>query len=74
MNFTKQNTDEKKSKRLKIILTKKLIKKNYVLKKLSKYVPTFDCLDKVLIVLGATNGGVCIISSVTTGIIKNHWA
>ena len=34
-------------------------------KKLSKYVAAFDYIDKVLIVLSATNGGVCIISSVS---------
>ena len=55
-------------------------------KKLSKYVAAFDYIDKVLIVLSATSGGVCIISTVsvvgapvgiagasltlTTGIIK----
>ena len=33
--------------------------------KLSKYVPAFDYVDKVLIVLIATSGGVCIISSVS---------
>ena len=32
-------------------------------KKLSKYVAAFDYIDKVLIVLSATSGGVCIISS-----------
>ena len=32
------------------------------IKKLSKYVTTFDYVDKVLIVLSATSGGVCIIS------------
>ena len=32
-------------------------------KKLSKYVTAFDYIDKVLIALSATNGGVCIISS-----------
>ena len=31
-------------------------------KKLNKYVTDFDCIDKVLIVLSATNGGVSIIS------------
>ena len=30
-------------------------------KKLSKYVAAFDYIDKVLIVLSATSGGVCII-------------
>ena len=33
-------------------------------KKLSKYVAAFDCIDKILIVLSAASGGVCIISSV----------
>ena len=32
-------------------------------KKLSKYVTTFDYIDKILIVLSATSSGVCIISS-----------
>ena len=32
-------------------------------KKLSQNVTTFDYIDKVLIVLSATSGGVCIISS-----------
>ena len=31
-------------------------------KKLSKYVTTFDYIDKILIVLSATSGGVSIIS------------
>ena len=31
-------------------------------KKLNKYVTTFDYIDKVLIVLSATSGGVAIIS------------
>ena len=32
-------------------------------KKLSKYVATFDYIDKILIVLSATSSAVCIISS-----------
>ena len=32
-------------------------------KKLSKYVTTFDYIDKILIVLSARSRGVCIISS-----------
>ena len=32
-------------------------------KKLSKYVTTFDYIDKILIVLSATSSGVCIILS-----------
>ena len=31
-------------------------------KKLSKYVAVFDYIDKILIALSATSGGVCIIS------------
>ena len=31
-------------------------------KKLSKYVSTFNYIDKILIVLNATTGGICIIS------------
>ena len=34
-------------------------------KKLSKYVAAFDYIDKILIVLSATRGGDCIISSVS---------
>ena len=35
------------------------------IKKLSKYVAAFDYIDKILIVLSVTSGGVCIISSVS---------
>ena len=34
-------------------------------KKLSKHVSAFDYIDKILIVLNATTGGVCIISHAT---------
>ena len=34
-------------------------------KKLSKYVAAFVYIDKVLIVLSATSGGICVISSVS---------
>ena len=44
---------------MKIIFTNKLIKKK---KKLSKYVTAFDYIDKVLIALSATSGGVSNIS------------
>ena len=33
--------------------------------KLSKYVTAFDCIDKILIVLSAASGGVCIFSSIS---------
>ena len=44
---------------MKIILSEKLIKK-IIQKKLSKYVAAFDYIDKTLIVLSATTGGVSI--------------
>ena len=47
---------------MKIIFTKRLIKKKSFSKKLSKYVAAFDYIDKILIVLSATTGGVSIIS------------
>ena len=34
-------------------------------KKLNKYVTAFDYIDKILIVLSATTGGVCIVSHAT---------
>ena len=34
-------------------------------KRLSKYVAAFDYISKVLIVLSATSGGTCIVSSVS---------
>ena len=34
-------------------------------KKLRKYVTTFNYIDKILIVLSATTGGVCIVSHAT---------
>ena len=34
-------------------------------KKINKYFATFDYIDKILIVISATSGGVCIISSVS---------
>ena len=40
-------------------------KKKWCSKKLSKYVTVFDYIDKILIVLSAASGGVCIISSVS---------
>ena len=40
------------------------------IKKLSKYVAAFDCVDKILIVLSSTTGGVSIISS--TSIVGEH--
>ena len=39
-----------------------IIQRKSCIKKLSKYVTTFDYIDKILIVLSATSGGVSIIS------------
>ena len=47
--------------RLKTILSKRLIKENHAVKKLSKYVTAFDYIDKSLIVLSVRSGGVSII-------------
>ena len=38
-------------------------------KRLSKYVAAFDYIGKVLIVLSATSGGACIVSSVSVVLI-----
>ena len=35
------------------------------IKKIRKYLATFDYIDKILIVLSATAGGVCIVSHAT---------
>ena len=35
------------------------------IKKLNKYVAAFDYIDKVVIVLSASSGGVCTISSIS---------
>ena len=41
---------------------KEINQRKLCLKKLSKYVAAFDYIDKILIVLSATSGGVSIIS------------
>ena len=58
----KANLSEQTKLRLSEII-KKLIKRNDAVKKLSKYVTAFDCIDNTLIVLNATSSGVCIILS-----------
>ena len=45
---------------MKIIFIKRLIKENHAVKKLVKYVTTFDYIDKILIVLNPTSSGVPI--------------
>ena len=46
-------------------VNQKISQRNSFSKKLSKYVAAFDHIDKILIALSATSGGVCIISSVS---------
>ena len=54
-------------KKLKIILSMRLMKENHTVK--IKYVTIFDYIDKILIVLSATTGGISIISfTSTTGV------
>ena len=50
---------------LKIIFTKRLIKKKSCSKKLSKHVTAFDYIYKILIVLNAASSGVSTISFTT---------
>ena len=50
---------------MKIITKKEINQRKSCSKKLSKYVAAFGYIDKVLIFLSATSGGVCIISSVS---------
>ena len=47
---------------MKIITKKEINQRKSCSKKLSKYVAAFDYIDKILIVLSATSGGVSIIS------------
>ena len=52
-------------KKLKMILSMRLINKNYTVKKLNRYVTIFDYIDKILIILSAATGGISIISFTT---------
>ena len=60
---TKFRLDEIK-KKFKVILTQ-INQRKLSSKKLSKYVSTFNYIDKIIIVLNATTGGLCIISHAT---------
>ena len=52
-------------KRIKDYFNSEINQRKLCSKKLSKYVTTFNYIDKILIVLNATTGGVCIISHAT---------
>ena len=60
---TKFRLDE--IKRIKDYCNKEINLRKLCSKKLNKYVTTFNYIDKILIVLNATTGGVCIISHAT---------
>ena len=52
-------------KRIENYFHKEVSQRKLCSKKLNKYVITFNYIDKILIVLNATPGGVCIISHAT---------
>ena len=63
-------TDQTKFRLNKIIkienyFNSEINQRKFCSKKLSKYVSAFDYIDKILIVLSATRGGVCIASHAT---------
>ena len=48
-----------------MLLSMRLINKNHKVKKLNRYVTIFDYIDRILIILSATTGGISIISFTT---------
>ena len=48
--------------KIKNYFNQEIYHRTFCRKKLSKYVAAFDYIDKVLIVLSTTSGGICIIS------------
>ena len=48
--------------KIKNYFNQEIYHRTFCCKKLSKYVAAFDYIDKVLIVLSTTSGGICIIS------------
>ena len=61
----KQGSDYMKYKRIENYLIDEINQRKSYSKKFSKYVTAFDYIDKILIILSATTGGVCIISHAT---------
>ena len=59
------STERKTLSKLKNYFREEMNQRKACSKKLSKYVAAFDYIDKILIVLSATSGEVCIISSVS---------
>ena len=62
-DLTKFRLDE--IKQIETYFHKEINQRKLSSKKLSKYVTTFNYIDKILIVLNAATGGVCIISHAT---------
>ena len=58
-------TDQTKFRLNENYFNQEIYQRKSCIKKLSKYVDAFDSLDKILIFLSATSGGVCIISSLS---------
>ena len=48
--------------KIKYYFNSEIQERKAISKKLSKYIAVFDCIDKALIVLSATSGGISIIS------------
>ena len=61
-----QNCQIKQNKKIENYFINEINKKESYSKKLNKYVTIFDYIDKILIVLSATTGGISIISFTTT--------
>ena len=57
---TKIRLDE--IKKIETYFHEKINQRKLCCKKVNKYVTTFNYIDKILIVLNATNGGICIVS------------
>ena len=49
-------------KKIETYFHEEINQRNLCCKKVNKYVTTFNHIDKILIVLNATTGGICIVS------------
>ena len=58
---TKFRLDE--IKKIETYFHEEINQRNFSSKKVNKYVTTFNYIDKILTVLNATTGGICIISN-----------
>ena len=60
LDHTKFTLD--KIKKIETYFYKEINQRNLCCKKVNKYVTTFNYIDKILIVLNTTTGGICIVS------------